>query len=284
MAIKIDTDLKIILGLTVVSMFFITVPPLDSSLLRIPLGIIMIIFIPGYSLLAAIFTKKGDFDGIERIALSVGLSVAVAPLIGLMLNYTPFGIRLVPIAAALTIFIFLASAVAVYRRGVLDESERFRFEIGRKGLKEEMGWKKGSNSDRMLMLVLVVAIVSSIGALVYVTSRSSQGERFTEFYILGEDMKAEGYPSVLGVGEKGQVNVGIKNNEYETVNYTVVLKTGDTVLDTRSVVLENGKNVTYLQTFSMPEKGENRKVEFLLYKNGQMGTPYRAVHLWITVR
>ncbi len=284
MAIKIDTDLKIILGLTAVSVFSVIAPPLDGSVLRILMGIIIILFLPGYSVTAAIFTKKGDIDGIERIALSIGLSVAVAPLLGLILNYTPFGIRLVPVVAALAIFIFLMSALALYRRGMLDESERFQFEMGWKDFKEDTGWKEFPCSGRILMLVLIVAIVSSIGTLVYVTSKSGQRERFTEFYILGEDMRAEGYPAVLGVGEEGRVNVGIRNNEYGRVNYTVLVKTGDTVLGKRSVVLEHGQNVTYLQTFSIPEKGERKKVEFLLYKNGSADIPYRALHLWITVR
>jgi len=38
---------------------------------------------------AALFPGKDDLDGIERIALSFGLSIAVVPLMGLALNYTP---------------------------------------------------------------------------------------------------------------------------------------------------------------------------------------------------
>jgi len=30
-------------------------------------------------------------DGIERVALSFGLSIAIVPLIGLVLNFTPWG-------------------------------------------------------------------------------------------------------------------------------------------------------------------------------------------------
>jgi uncharacterized membrane protein len=55
------------------------------------------LFLPGYALIATLFPRKGDLDGIERIALSFGLSIAITPLLGLGLNYTPFGIRLTPI-------------------------------------------------------------------------------------------------------------------------------------------------------------------------------------------
>ena len=65
--------------------------------IRIILGLLFVLFLPGYSLIAALFPKKKDLDTIERLALSFGLSIAITPLIGLLLNYTPFGIRLTPI-------------------------------------------------------------------------------------------------------------------------------------------------------------------------------------------
>ena len=67
-----------------------------SNILRIIVGIPFLLFIPGYTLLSAIFTKKEGMSGIERVALSFGLSITVVPIIGLVLNYTPWGIRLYP--------------------------------------------------------------------------------------------------------------------------------------------------------------------------------------------
>ena len=52
----------------------------------LPLGLAMVLFLPGYTQIAALFSRKDDLDGIERIALSFGLSIAVVPLIGLGLN------------------------------------------------------------------------------------------------------------------------------------------------------------------------------------------------------
>jgi uncharacterized membrane protein len=34
----------------------------------------MVLFLPGYALIAALFPRKDDLDGIERIALSFGLT------------------------------------------------------------------------------------------------------------------------------------------------------------------------------------------------------------------
>ena len=50
---------------------------------------------------------------LTRITLSIGLSLALVPLTGLVLNYTPFGIRLVPVAFSLSLltisFLFLGA-------------------------------------------------------------------------------------------------------------------------------------------------------------------------------
>ena len=67
-------------------------------------------------MIAALFPKKDDLDGIERVALSFGLSIAVTPLIGLALNYTPYGIKLIPILISLSVFTILMVFIAYIRR------------------------------------------------------------------------------------------------------------------------------------------------------------------------
>lgn len=64
----------------------------------------------------ALFLDRKDLEGIERLALSIGLSLALAPLIGLVLNYTPWGIRLDPIVTSLCVFTLLIGAIGVYRK------------------------------------------------------------------------------------------------------------------------------------------------------------------------
>jgi uncharacterized membrane protein len=82
-------------------------------------GLPFILFFPSYVLICALFPGKNDLDIIERLALSMGLSIAVTSLIGLALNYTSFGIRLYPVTFSLFSFIVLMSAVAMYRRRII---------------------------------------------------------------------------------------------------------------------------------------------------------------------
>ena len=66
-----------------------------NNVVRIILGIPIVLFIPGYLLVSVLFpgkkTEKG-LDVVEKIALSLGVSIAIVPLLGIVLNYTPWGI------------------------------------------------------------------------------------------------------------------------------------------------------------------------------------------------
>jgi len=88
------------------------------SMLRIAVGAAFVLFVPGYSLLQLLFPTK-DIDVIERIVLSIGLSLAVAPLIGLTLNYSPWGIRLAPIVASLSATSIALGLGSTYRSFLL---------------------------------------------------------------------------------------------------------------------------------------------------------------------
>jgi len=90
-----------------------------------------VLFLPGYALIATLFPRKDDLDGIERIALSFGLSIAITLLLGLGLNYTPFGIRLVPILIVLLVFTISLAIGAYVRRSMIPEEDKFVVEIGR---------------------------------------------------------------------------------------------------------------------------------------------------------
>lgn len=67
---------------------------------RYVFGSALILFLPGYALIEALYPKR-ELDELTRFALSIGLSLAISPLTGLVLNYTPFGIRLLPVTLSL---------------------------------------------------------------------------------------------------------------------------------------------------------------------------------------
>jgi uncharacterized membrane protein len=129
--LNIPPDLALVIFLTLLCIPFVLIPPLNEiSPVRIILGLPLVLFLPGYALIATLFPRKDDLDGIERVALSFGLSIAITPLLGLALNYTPFGIRLTPILIVLSLFTISLAIGAWVRRGRIREEDRFVVKIG----------------------------------------------------------------------------------------------------------------------------------------------------------
>jgi uncharacterized membrane protein len=126
--VAIDNQV-ILITVVVATLLLFPLVAFTSGGVRIAFGLLFALFFPGYALLSAIFPKQGKLGGIERIALSFGLSIAVVPLIGLILNFTPWGIELYPIVISVTIFILAASVVGWYRQRKLEPDQRFRVVI-----------------------------------------------------------------------------------------------------------------------------------------------------------
>ncbi len=304
------TDLKIVYVWLFLAVAGIYVPVLNESPLRVVFALPVVLFIPGYCLIAALFPGNGDIDGIERVALSFGLSIAVVPLIGLALNYTPWGIRLDPIVVSLVIFTVVMALIAQYRRFLLPEEARFRvpFRSMADGVREEFFTKQGTRLDRALSIILLVAIVAAVGTTIFVIAVPKEGEKFTEFYILGAEGKAADYPEDLFVGRPDQVIIGIGNHEYRNVTYVTEIWLTNTSFDTttnttlvdRMVLLDRFNatlphNETYQEPhpFTAPATGYNQ-LTFLLFMDAappdsltgyeRINSSYRDLHLWVTVR
>ena len=156
-----------------------------------------------------------------------------------------------------------------------------------------------SKRDKALSTILVIAILGAIGALSYVIAMTKVGERFTEFYILGFEGKAEEYPVefVMNEGEVklvrygeseireevaewGKVILGIVNQEYEQVTYQV-----EVIIDGKQVkVWLDGVQLDEIGPIMLTHEeqweheigfapqhisSDNQKVEFVLYKEGK---------------
>jgi len=81
---------------------------------RYVFGSVSVLFLPGYSLVRASFGSR-ELEGIERLALSVGLSLALVSLAGFLLNYSPWGIGTTPITFCLLAFTLAFASAAVVR-------------------------------------------------------------------------------------------------------------------------------------------------------------------------
>ncbi|AFK19920.2 DUF1616 domain-containing protein [Haloferax mediterranei ATCC 33500] len=314
----LPADLAVVLATVVLTLIAALTPGLNQTPLRDIIGLPFVLFVPGYTLIAALFPEcgptsnepDGDYsgiDGIERVALSFGASIAVSPLIGLVLNFTPWGLRLVPILTAVGGFTVVTLVFASVRRNALPEDERFAvpYETWIDAAKGEL-FDPDSSTDAVLNVVLVVSLLLATTSVGYVVAVPNDGgESFSELYLLtedGDELVADNYPETLVQGEPTSLVLGIGNQEHRPVNYTtVVLLQRVEVENNSTTVLEEERLKTFSPQLEHNETwhqehqiqptmtGERLRLTYLLYKEAPPESPtienaYQEVHLWVTVR
>ena len=278
MRIKLQNILLLLNVLAILLIIIITFTP--ANIWRLILGLPIVLFFPGYTLVAAVFPRRDTLDNIERVALSFALSIVVVPFIGFILNYTPLGIKLYPVLISITIFILTTSAIAWYRWRRLGEVERFTVSLNLR----LPTWRGQGFIDKMLLVILVATVLGAIGTLSYIVAVPRVVERFTEFYILGLEGKAVGYPNELVVGEKASVIVRIVNREHEAVSYRLEVRVdGASSNEVVPLVLEYEEVWEETISFTPYTIGNNQKVELLLYKNEESEPYLKPLYLKINV-
>lgn len=91
----------------------------ESSLLlyvRYVLGSVLVFFLCGLMLMMALYPRMEDLGGVERIAMSIGFSLVMVTFVGLVLNYTPWGLQLGTIIASLVVVSEVLAVVWVVRK------------------------------------------------------------------------------------------------------------------------------------------------------------------------
>ena len=269
--ITLKADLLVIDILCI--LLIITEAFIPVSALRIILGLPLVLFSPGYVLLSALFPRKEGLSGLQRVALSFGLSIAIVILVGLILNWTPWGLGPDTVLMSLAFFILLTSIIAYLRRRKTPSEQRFipSFTVS------QPQWRGATGLDKALIVILCLFVVGVLVLSSYVVVAPRAHEKFTEFYLLGD------YPAGLIVGQEGKVILGIVNHEGREVSYKVNVYING---------LHNGEIGPLLLTdeqkwegeayFTPQEAGEEQKIEFLLFRDGG-SKPYQSVYFFVDV-
>ncbi len=263
---------------------------------------LLVVFLPGYVVMAALFPgyvppDARAMDWVERLGISFGVSIAVVPLIGLLLNFTPWGLRFSAVVVTISIFTAAVGLAAFIRRMRLPPEQRLSLTLNL----ALPAWEEYSFPEKSATMALAASIVVAIGALTYVALTPHPGETFTEFYILGPTGEASGYPTQLNLSQNGSVIMIIANHEATTTNYTArvdlvgvrivynatsgfneTVEVNRTTWSTFNVTLADGRNWTQPYTFSIPYVSL-WKVQFLLFKDGDFSSAYRELHLYVRV-
>lgn len=321
-------DLVVIVGLVAGFDLVVVVGALsglDGTPLRLLFGLPFLLVVPGYAVIAALYPvtaptadPSGLHDGstaiplpsgnaittVERLALSVATSIAVVAGVGLLANFSPWGVRPAPVVAGTTVVTLGAVAVAAHRRAAAPRRTRRR---GR-----EWRWRSVASALRprpsvtyLLNVLLVASVVAAAVAVGYTAADPSSGEQFTEFAVLAENDAGEpvagGYPTEFTRGQGEPLYFRIDNHEGRPMQYTVVVRleavetTGGSTTVTRATELDrldvrvgDGGSRTLEYTVRPTTSGERLRLSVLLYRGGAPSSPerssaYRALHLWISV-
>lgn len=286
---KFPSDLLLVAGLVILTDIFVLIPILSGSLIRTALGLPLILFLPGYALIAMLFPEKSGLEVMERIALSVAMSVSVVSLIGLALSYTPWGIKEMPLVTSVSIFTLIMLVTAYVRRNYLPADRKFEvpFRALAFSLLSGIMGEPESKTEKNLRIILALSLLILIGTGAYVTLVPQDKEPYTEFYVLGANGTANNYKTDYIQGESGTYFIGITNNEHRTMDYTMEVRLKNQSLplpeNLQHIRLANNKTLVEPLEITPSVEGENMKLEFLLFNETEKNIPYKDLRLWINV-
>jgi len=266
--------LNLLSGLLITVIIF-----LPHQALRIIIGFPFVLFLPGYALVSALFPGQSAINSARRIIYSLGLSIIVVPLIGILLNYTPWGITLESILYTLASFILGTSIIAWVRIKRLPPKDRFSIDF-----RLALANQSQNARDKIMPAALLIIVTITLGMLGYAIVTAGNGEKFTEFYILGTGGQAADYPAELKAGEEKTVTLGITNYEHETLSYRVEIRIdGENNNEIQPIILQHNETWQQEVIFTPDKAGYNQPVEFLLFKGEQTAPCLEPLRIWIDV-
>lgn len=257
------------------------------SPLRWILGLMYVLYVPGYCLTVTLFPRAEDLDAIERFGLNIGMSIAIVPLLALLLDKLPWGISLWPILLGEFGVLGLFTAVALLRRARISIEEAY---LPGFTWAPRSWWRSLPRRDRRVFMIGTTALLLAIVSGTWILLVPSPADLMTGFYILGQNGLAEAYPHQAKVSEELSVRMGIVNRELEEHQYRVEVWVEDTwqagqrelVAQTGPITLPRLRGFEAPLTWAMPWAGRDQRVDFLLYIDDRPD-PYRQLKLWVNV-
>jgi uncharacterized membrane protein len=277
---SIGLDLAAVIVLASLLLIFALALP-DGNILRIVFGLPFLLFLPGYSLVSALWVKQSELESLERIGFGLGLSLALVPLIGLGLNYTPGGITLISVVLGLYCLIILLNVIAWFRRRMLSPEERFAIKTGFIMAKVDTV----TSTDTVVIVIVIIAIAIGVGLLSFI-AMNPPSEQYSELSILDSNGTTENYPTELDVNESALIIINVVCHEQEDTDYQVMVTlesqdNGNVTLEDSDFSLKNKEEWEYVLNFSVNESGLYKLNIELFRENGEEA--YATNHLWVDV-
>jgi uncharacterized membrane protein len=249
----------IVIGIIVASNMIFALLPNHIPILGIVLALPVTIILPGYALTEVLFYKR-TLDFAYRLLLSLGLSLAIDILSGLILNILPSGLRAIPWAVFLGLLTLLFSLLAAF----------FRWRVKGNGRREPLRLNLSIQDGILCGLAFTIAIASI--SFAYVGAARQPHPGFTQFWM---------FPSEQ-TGKSCAVRLGINSFESTPVTYRVAITiNGSEVASWASIVLTPQQQWNRLVPITTITTG-NVLVDGRLYRLDKPGIIYREAHATIS--
>ncbi len=313
---RFPLDLTTVFVVTVLVNVAAFAPVVRESALRVVLGIVFVLFVPGYAVVSALFPERersdrenpsperttddtfdgertwwAGIDGIDRISLSVALSVTIVPVIGYAMNFTPWGIQFGPTIAVVSLVTIAITIVAAHRRRNVPLADRFRIPYRERVSIVRSSIARPSDSTTLLLnallIITILGAVASVGyAIVETRSAGSPGDDGYSTLSLLDGGEFAGNETDLKAGTTERLRVKIENHEHQTVTYTVaVVEQRTETVGNKTVIREQRELNRFNVTVDAGETeiiehevrptmmGENGRIVWLLYGNSTPDEP-----------
>ena len=117
------------------------------SVVRLVVAVLFVFLVPGYCLAAMLFPHADDLDMLERAGLSLGLSVALLPVLALVLDQLGVGLRLESFLWGEIFLCALLCALVLLQRLLLPPGQAFAPQLGRGISSQWHGMDAGGRMD-----------------------------------------------------------------------------------------------------------------------------------------
>jgi uncharacterized membrane protein len=307
----IPSDLLAVLAILVITDLSLIAPVVRDTPLRVVTGFVVLLFLPGYTLVSVLFPEgtrptkldadaesrneadqQRGIDAIERVTFAIAFSLVLVMAIALGLDTVGIPIGLESTLVVINGLVVALTGFAAYRRRQLPPDDQFRpaFDGVIDGMLAEV--REFTRLDRVLAIAFVVLLVSVGAGAAYTVVVPSEEERYTELYLLSENkdgnLTAADYPTEFTVNESEALTVGVENHEFKRTNYTLIVelqnvsrRSADASVNSKrelhrsSIEIEHDEQWQRRHVITTHEPRQNLRLQFLLYRGAPPTDPTR---------
>ena len=244
-------DLVIFSALAAMAMTLALLAP-EIGVVRALVGLPLVLFAPGYAIVAAAF-PAGRLGTIERLLFSLGASLAVAALVGLLLHWTALGLRPAAWAVALGNITLVAALIALARRWRQPAADTRQRGAG-------VTLAQGGLLGLAVLLVAGALLIARDGAI------QQRATGFTQLWVLPNSAT-----------QIDSVRLGVNNREPGAIGYRLLVTASGTIIGSWPRITL-GPDEQWEVTVALPTaQPPAATIEAVLYRLDAPETAYRRV-------